>query len=141
MSSERPRDSFSFHYTVRVNTWFTRAEVELLGKLAALHYDSACRELASNRAVDGGATNGLLTIMGFHLEASHDATEERLGFRELDTLVKVLELAHLHRDLLNFKLADPLRRRLQVLLEAINGEVRRLGNPTLAATEPRKLPY
>jgi len=61
----------------------TKEEVDLLMKLSAMHYDAHCRAVSQ----EGGFLFGLRNSVEFK-------SEPTLKFREIDTLCKILEIAH-----------------------------------------------
>lgn len=62
---------------------FTREEVDLLMKLSAMHYDGHCQQVGQ----EGGFLFGLNNTIDWESECA-------LKFREIDTLCKILEIAH-----------------------------------------------
>lgn len=127
-----PPDAMSFSYQVKVNLWLTRDDVDLLIELALSSYDSVCRAMALRRGQHSPRTkvpadqNGMLTILrDMYLGDSGegDRTVATLSSREIDTMLKILEMASLWG---KEDVTAPLRRRLYRAFQAINEESKRL---------------
>jgi hypothetical protein len=124
----------TFVYKVGVEVEFTTEELNMLGLLAANHYDAHCRSIAAV----GGFLYGMQNHQKFALEEDAQAKPVHdLNFREIDTLCKVLEM----RDMLSpvqsvialnrpklLDVATALALRLKLTLHAINDEHARIHN-------------
>jgi hypothetical protein len=123
-----------FVYDVAVEVEFTEEELNMLGLLAANHYDAHCQSIAAV----GGFLYGMQNYQRFSLEADAQAKPvHKMDFRKIDTLCKVLEM----RDMLSpvqsvialnrpklLDVATALAHRLKALLHAINTEHARLNS-------------
>lgn len=133
-----PPTSYAFTYTIGVALWLTRTDLDLLIHCARHHYDWVCQSFGSKVGEQTGRSgieareNGCLTILrDIHLGTDGERTLARLTQREIDTMLKILEMARYTLrcsggDAFTLEHAMELGDRLRHAFFAINNESARL---------------
>ncbi len=131
-TSPLPPDAYAFDYTIGVTLWLTRADIDLLILCAKHHYDGVCQEMGlaggeqSLKSYWKASRNGKLVILrDAYLSDEGERTAASLTQREIDTMLKILEMRHFVPGV-DMELAGFLQRRLQEAFQAINCEYYRL---------------
>lgn len=112
----------NFSYKVSVEVPMSLLEVEFLQKMAAIHYDSHCKSVGA----PGGFLYGMRNSAAFSEEDGEPA-KHFLLFRQIDTLLKILEPTAAESFDGGRTMRVALRDRLFPCLQAINDELARLG--------------
>ena len=136
--STLPPDSYSFDYTVGITLWLTRADIDLLILCSRHHYDTTCQSFGLKRdesSLLGGwaaSENGKLAILrDAYLSTDGERTPAHLTQREIDTMLKILEVLSWLLTASAGEAIDPdharnLSRRLREAFHGINREYFRL---------------
>jgi hypothetical protein len=114
--------SSKFRYEVFVEVLFEQKDIDLLLLCASHHYDGTCRMAGEN-----GFLRGIANRAKWRAESKvpDEHPEEIMGFRDIDTMCKILEGCR-YEDPKYHDLGADLAWRFKNYLKDINAEVRRL---------------